>query len=337
MTTAQLSHFVVRNVTFTITAAGVQVVCYSNNSCHLWLRWTNIVPQKHVNTVIVRGAPMGTYIDQCFVVYTDVEQQEPGDTWTHTFILEPWPVCETRWFYFWGTVGGILSPSRSAIFSYHRLTQPTITTIRLYTAPGRLGNAVDGETGYMYSPLNWSQIHGGPGNIVNTGDPYTLVIIMFWAPPGYFLSLRRAHLTFNLATIPPASTIISARLVLTAVGKLNDAHLTAAYNIVQSYCQYNNDLVIPDYQRCNTVPFSIAKSYDSIILSVPQVFDLNANGLATLIPGAYAKFAVRESNYDIPNIQPGGTAYSQCSLYWGSADNANPAVRPYLEITYLSP
>ena len=124
MTTAQLLHFVVRNVTYTITAAGVQVVCYSNNPCHLWLRWTNIVPQKHVNTVIVRGAPMGTYIDQCFVVYTDVEQQELGDTWTHTFILEPWPVCETRWFYFWGTVSGVLSPSRSAIFSYHRISPP---------------------------------------------------------------------------------------------------------------------------------------------------------------------------------------------------------------------
>jgi hypothetical protein len=124
VTTAQLLHFVVRNVTYTITATGIQVICYSNNPCHLWLRWTNIVPQKHVITRIVRGAPIGTYIDQCFVVYTDVEQQELGDTFTHTFILEPWPVCETRWFYFWGTVEGQLSPSRSAIFSYHRISPP---------------------------------------------------------------------------------------------------------------------------------------------------------------------------------------------------------------------
>jgi hypothetical protein len=127
MTTAQLLHFVVRNVTYTNTLSGVSITCYTNNPCHLWLRWTNVVPQKHINPVIVRGAPLGTFIDQCFVVYTDLEQNEAGDTSTHTFTCEPWPTCETRWFYFWGTVNGVLSPSRSAIFSYHR-TGPTITS-----------------------------------------------------------------------------------------------------------------------------------------------------------------------------------------------------------------
>lgn len=124
MTTAQLLHFVVRNVTYTLTATGYTVTCYTNNPCHLWLRWTNIKPQKHINPTIVRGAVAGTYIDQCFVVYTDVEQQEPGDTYTHTFILEPWPYCETRWFYFWGTVGEQLSPSASAIFYFHSTHPP---------------------------------------------------------------------------------------------------------------------------------------------------------------------------------------------------------------------
>lgn len=128
MTSLRLMHFVVRNMTVTLVAGLVTITCYTNYPCHLYLRWTNVEPQKHVNPVIVRGAVAGTYIDQCFVVYHDVEQNEPGDTTTHTFIVSPWPTCETRYFYFWGTVGGVLSPSASAIFSYHNVAPPPPTT-----------------------------------------------------------------------------------------------------------------------------------------------------------------------------------------------------------------
>ena len=72
-------HFAVRNVTFAPLITGYTVTCYTNNPAHLYLRWTTVVPQKHVHAKIVRGAQVGTYIDQCFVVYNDVEQNEPGD------------------------------------------------------------------------------------------------------------------------------------------------------------------------------------------------------------------------------------------------------------------
>lgn len=119
MTIPQLQHFVVRKITYTPTLTGYLVTCYTNNPCHLSLRWTSITPAKHVNPRLVRGAVVGTYIDQCFVAYTDIEQNEAGDTYTHTFTVDPWPYCETRYFYFWGTVDGNLSPSASCIFYYH--------------------------------------------------------------------------------------------------------------------------------------------------------------------------------------------------------------------------
>lgn len=125
---ALLDHFTVRRLTFANTEFGVQLQCFTNNACHLTMRWTYLVPQKHINTTQRRGAQIGTYIDQCFTVFHDNEQEEPGDTWTHTFTKEPWDTCETRWFYFWGTVGGVVSPSASAIFEYHRTGQapPTL-------------------------------------------------------------------------------------------------------------------------------------------------------------------------------------------------------------------
>lgn len=160
MTTATLLRFVVRRITFAHTLTGFLVTCYTNNPCHLWFRSTTTVPQKHINSVIVRGGQVGTYIDQCFVAFTDLEQNEPGDTHTHTFTVEPWPVCETRWFYFWGTVDGNLSPSASCIFAKHRTAPPgpfifcqtdpwldygTVDTVRCYrfSSPFKPGLSFD--------------------------------------------------------------------------------------------------------------------------------------------------------------------------------------------------
>jgi hypothetical protein len=119
MSQVQLLHFAVITISEEVTASGVLVTCTTNYPVHLWLRWTNVEPKKHVNQRMVRGAPVGTYIDQCFTVFHDLEQNEPGDTLVHTFTAEPWPICQTRWFYLWGTVGGVLSPSCSPIFKYH--------------------------------------------------------------------------------------------------------------------------------------------------------------------------------------------------------------------------
>lgn len=142
-------HFAVRNVTYTPTLSGYQVVCYSNNPVHLWLRWTVTPPQKHVNAKIVRGAPVGTYIDQCFVVFTDVEQNEPGNTYTHTFTLDPWPYCETRWFYFWGKVSGVTSPSASCIFQYHS----TALVLYCYNLPADTNNSAPSGCTYISFPF----------------------------------------------------------------------------------------------------------------------------------------------------------------------------------------
>ena len=119
MTDPQLLHFVIRKVTFTPTLTGYTITCYSNYPVHCYLRYTTIEPEKHIKAREVRGAPVGTYIDQCFVVYQDIEQNEPGDTYTHTFTLEPLPYCTRIWFYIWGTAAGELSPSASAIFEHH--------------------------------------------------------------------------------------------------------------------------------------------------------------------------------------------------------------------------
>ncbi|MBA7677640.1 hypothetical protein ES703_85900 [subsurface metagenome] len=100
-------------------ADGFKIIVTTNVPCHLWMRWTVQEPRVHSKPVYRRGIQMHTDVYFCFTVYTDNEQQEPGDTIIHTFIKRDWPVCETRYFYFTGTIDGEPIPSTTAIFSKH--------------------------------------------------------------------------------------------------------------------------------------------------------------------------------------------------------------------------
>jgi len=95
------------------------VELWSSTPCHLTLRWTAIEPVKTLHPKQKRGAFW--YYDNklCFVEWSDIEQIEAGDTLIHTFLWPGWAVCLTRWFIFVGTVGGLTSPSNTAIFSAH--------------------------------------------------------------------------------------------------------------------------------------------------------------------------------------------------------------------------
>ena len=88
------------------------------------MRWTLEKPRTHKDPVLRRGVYFPERVRFCFVEYLDNEQQEAGDTLTHTFIKLDWPVCQTRYFYFWGTVAGEVSPSESPLFTKHRPTPP---------------------------------------------------------------------------------------------------------------------------------------------------------------------------------------------------------------------
>jgi hypothetical protein len=56
----------------------------------------------------------------CFTAYHDNEQEEAGDTLVHTFIKVDWPVCQTRYFYFYGSIAGEMCVSTSAVFALHK-------------------------------------------------------------------------------------------------------------------------------------------------------------------------------------------------------------------------
>jgi len=124
---AAIGNWYITNIVQTQTATGYQIVVTTNVPAHLFLRWTLAPPGQHIKTVMERGAPVQKLIDQCFVATNDINQAEAGDTLTHTFLVEPWPYCQTRWFYFWGTRVMYRQPSTSPIYEKHNVA-PTIIT-----------------------------------------------------------------------------------------------------------------------------------------------------------------------------------------------------------------
>lgn len=84
--------------------------------CHLWLNHSLNQPQKHPRTRVLRGLNVEGDVYYCFTAYEGVEQNEAGDTTSHSFDVAPWGENLTRYFYLYGTVAGLDSPSQSPIF-----------------------------------------------------------------------------------------------------------------------------------------------------------------------------------------------------------------------------
>ena len=95
------------------------VVLTTDVACHLWLYWTADPMRVHNRTIDDRGLEKLADPDYCFVGWTRVEQNEPGDTYDHTFNFGPWAHCNWRWWVFRGEIAGNPTTSVSCIFTAH--------------------------------------------------------------------------------------------------------------------------------------------------------------------------------------------------------------------------
>lgn len=102
------------------TPTGFQVKPTTDIPTHLWMRYSLTPPRKHKIERYKRGLAMPWNTYYCFDAWKEIEQDEPGDTTEHTFTFNPWPYCQTRWFYFTGTKRLYPTPSASPIYELHR-------------------------------------------------------------------------------------------------------------------------------------------------------------------------------------------------------------------------
>lgn len=112
-------NFSVRDVTYTPFPDGVKVVAVTDIPCTLMLRLSEALPRIHKKAVTRRGLRIADDVRFCFTVYEDNPQLEEYDSIIHTWWKPNWPWCKTKHFYFWGSVGPVISASTTCFFTYH--------------------------------------------------------------------------------------------------------------------------------------------------------------------------------------------------------------------------
>lgn len=143
-------------------AGGYEIVLTTDRPCHLWLYWTMNPPWVHRITRLERGLSVPWDAYWCYTSWTLIEQDEGGDTTTHTFQWPGWVNCQTKYFRFHGTIGGVNSPSDSPIFWKHYLWEaPPVPPIE-YLYPTGVG---------LHNGLGWETPPGIPHWQAVTGTP----------------------------------------------------------------------------------------------------------------------------------------------------------------------
>ncbi|GAI01715.1 unnamed protein product [marine sediment metagenome] len=296
-----IRNWAILDIQQTITATGYKIAVITNVPCHLYMMWTNKEPNKHKIVGLRRGDLALRETRYCFVDWNKNEQEEAGDTLTHTFYKEPWPVCETRWFTFKGDVDTLLTASAGPIFKKHRVQPPTTQDFYPDSRPG-----VTSFDGFSYAGrtyLTWAQLRARPADYMSDGGARLYVTVIGSSREDKWWEIDRSIALFDTSVIPIGSTILSATLKL---------YLSCPYcqlpgfaiNIYSSDPLSNTEISIPDHLSLGATPFSTKLELTEVFNERWESFPFNAAGLAAIVPGGITKLGFREANFDAPNITP---------------------------------
>lgn len=198
-----ISNIAIISFRYVCTATGYKVFTSTSSPCHGWLYWTPNQPEKHLHPLYRRGAQFSNKVQFCFTAWYKVEQEEEGDTIYHTFIMEPWEICETRWFTFRYQVAGEWSPSVGPIIQKHR-KQPQELVIY----------ASNTNRTIYYTHLFWPPCHDSPTGTVavsHLAPSFSCSVTTIYTTQN---GIARNYLDFNIPELPPHSQICNAYLDL---------------------------------------------------------------------------------------------------------------------------
>ncbi len=287
----KLHHWGLLDVQYTYLDDGYTIVATTDVPAHLFKRETTIPPRKHAKPSWVRGIALQGDIRFCFDVYTDFEQNEPGDTLTHTFTQTDWPVGQRRWFYFVGKIGGLETPSETAIFDFVFPGPPP-------DIPPPIEKhfiASQNNRTLWYSHGSWATAHNtASGNIhpwwelpnakVFAGDSLT-ASYFFW----------REVMDFPPLSLPATAKIVSAQIVIYVTAIFANDPVRPNLYITQGTQQLPP--VLTDYGA--QLPFTAILGQVDIFdltLNAYNEIPLNAAGIALIDPLAITRFCLRGQN-----------------------------------------
>jgi len=308
---------------------GYHITLTTDTGCHLWLYWTDKEPWVHRRSTVERGllVPWASY--WCYVDWHTIEQNEAGDTTTHTFNWLGWETCQTKWFTFHGEVAGVESPSGAPILHKHYVYVhvPVVHEVIL---------DADHETVYhrIASP-NWDTAH----DAAHTAG-YERVITLYlrsyhWA--GNY-NIDRDGLRFNTTVIPAEAEILEVELYIYPIRIRNYANCylyflyTASHPFGSGYVGEFGDYL--PYQTPVVPPMLTT----ALSLNAYNQFTFDALGRSMIHnadpppgPGQRGTVIPIRLSHDVLDTPPGPNATSGGSLDYRGSTHAYP---PKLRVKY---
>lgn len=274
----------------------------------------------------------------CFVVFEDLEQNEPGDTLTHTFTWTGWEYCQTRYFYFWSTAAGIPLVSTSCIFQKHSTYVPIEQTLYFYSDPSPEVTSVDGMVFRIQGwPAydTWAGIRNGAGTGSHDSAPTCEVDLKAPSAANKWAWIYRTLHLFDTTEITVDKTILEASLSIWMVSHFNNFALKPSLGVYATNPASNTALVPADYQTFADTLLSSVIDYDTFAASVgPHEMVFNAIGRGAIAKGGITKLGIRDATRDGPN-SPHWESNKYCALVFASAETATPAQRPVLMVKFI--
>lgn len=317
--------FAIKSIAYTCTATGIKVVVTSDVPCHLYMRWTHVLPLIHLDPFIRRGIAIGTRPRYCFDVYHDNEQEETGDTLTHSFVKEPWLACEPRWFYFFGCRYGYPMPSESPIFRHYN--DCVITSVF---------DALRTSANIMANEATYDLVRTSPTGVVQD-DITTGTTGQSKEGVNNFFMWRGAWF-FDTSSIPGASSIISAYIDIHVIcGGVHSAITddNQQLRIVPGY-YLDPALVVPsDYGKIGswTTNCGTATKFPWwAACGLMYHIDLTPAGLFRIYKDGITCFASR-GTHDINNI-PDGPGFIERNRYDYRIPDSWQLINCWLVVTY---
>lgn len=334
-----VEHFAILNLSYVDTGSGLGVLIVSSVPCHMYLYWTKYKPDIHLHAYFERGLISKESAKYCFVGWHRNEQNEEGDTLFHTFIKEPWEVCETRYMTVRAKISGAWSPSCSPIFTKHRSSWQT--SLIVYPDKHPELTSVDGYAGRVIADHtnNWNMIHDWSGNYSEDSLPDILSSIKCdaLAFPDTWDWITRGILLFDLSALPVGATVTDATFTLRGKSKTQTLCPGGTLNVFGSIPEYNTKLIPADYGTLDTVPLATPITYPSFDAAGWNTFTFNTAGLtaiaAAILRDQILKIGLREATFDAPNVNPGWSPDGQIAFLVSSADGPEP---PYLTLYYYA-
>lgn len=331
-------HFLI--VDFTITCGTNQLifVAYTDTSCHLTLHMADVDPIIRKIPYQKRGANFTLSSVTCFVEIDTIDQDEAGDTTTHTFTIPLTAYDRWHYWYLTGTQGGAPMKSISQIFKalcHSPITPPQ--TVTIYSAPSAGGVSCDCQIDRHGPSQTWPSIHDG-------------VQSLCWCsylqlPCGYttggtwpkFTALYRIKITHDLIIVPVGSTILAVKYHFRLHTKQNTCGGAPSLCCYEITTPTKTGCGPADYQNCGTTPISNQIPWLDLTPGAWHQFDILPAYYSLFVPGLKSAFSIREATWDGPNLGPPWVNFCHNLFQIHSVDVVGAGSDPYLEITYQPP